>query len=131
MSRASTLSATLSASLSAALFGLAGAACVAPPAADAPVSPASPGAEARRLVGAGAVLLDVRTPEEFADGHVDGARNIPVQGLAGRLAEVGDKGTPVVVYCRSGGRSATAARMLKGAGYTTVFDLGPMSAWSK
>lgn len=74
-------------------------------------------------------LLDVRTPEEFATGHISGAANISVQTLAARLAEV-PKDEPVVVYCRSGNRSATAVQMLKEAGYTTVYDLGGVIAWT-
>lgn len=82
----------------------------------------------RELVAQGAVLLDVRTREEFAGGHVRGAINIPVQELPTRLREVGPPGTKVVVYCRSGGRSAAAAGMLRSAGLE-VEDVGPMSAW--
>ncbi|MEW5847531.1 MAG: rhodanese-like domain-containing protein [Myxococcota bacterium] len=87
-------------------------------------------AEAHRLVSQGAVLLDVRTREEFTAGHLPGAINIPVQDLTQRMAEVGpDKKKPVVVYCRSGNRSARAKRMLTEAGYQQVFDLGAMSNW--
>ncbi len=86
------------------------------------------GAEARQLVAQGATLLDVRTPGEFRAGHIEGAKLIPVQELGSRIAEVGSRDVPVVVYCRSGNRSATAARMLRDAGYK-VYDLGPMSAW--
>jgi len=85
------------------------------------------GAEAQRRVAAGAVLLDVRTAAEFAMGHVDGAMNIPVQQLAARHDEV-PRGHGVVVYCRSGHRSAIAARQLEAEGHE-VYDLGPMSAW--
>lgn len=85
--------------------------------------------DARRLVAEGAVLLDVRSPEEFADRHLDGALNIPVQTLAVRLADLPDKQRPIVVYCRSGARSARAAELLRQAGYASVHDLGPMSAW--
>lgn len=85
------------------------------------------GAEARRLVGAGATLLDVRSPEEFGAGHLQGAINVPVQVLAGRMGEL-SKGRKVVVYCRSGARSASAAGLLERAGYD-VYDLGPMHAW--
>lgn len=85
--------------------------------------------EARALVSQGAVLLDVRTPGEFAAGHIDGAKNIPVDALSGRIGEVGAKETPVVVYCRSGARSARATAMLKSAGFQRVEDLGPMSRW--
>ena len=79
---------------------------------------------ARQLVADGAVLLDVRSPAEFAAGHVDGALNIPVQELSGRLTEL--RGKPnVVVYCRSGGRSCAAASILEKAGHQVV-DVGAM-----
>lgn len=75
------------------------------------------------------LLLDVRTVEEFAGGHVPGALNIPVQALAQRLAEV-PKGRPVIVYCESGRRSARALDLLKEAGYTDVREMdGSMAAW--
>jgi len=80
-----------------------------------------------QLVADGALLLDVRTPGEFADGHVQGALNVPVQVLESRIAEL-DPARPVVVYCRSGNRSATAARMLRDRGFT-VTDVGAMSDW--
>ncbi len=85
--------------------------------------------DAKRLVENGAVLLDVRTPEEYAAKHIEGARNIPVQELATRLDEVGPRDRPVVVYCRSGHRAAKATEMLRGAGFTEVHDLGAMSRW--
>jgi len=87
------------------------------------------GKEARRLVESGARLIDVRTHGEFESGHIPGALNIPVQDLDKRMGEVGEKADPIVLYCRSGARSGRAMRMLKSAGYTTVYDLGPMSAW--
>lgn len=85
-------------------------------------------AAAHELVSGGAVLLDVRTPAEFASGHIDGARNIPVDQIAARSKEI-DKATPVVVYCRSGARSAAAANTLRGLGFAKVEDLGAMSNW--
>jgi phage shock protein E len=85
--------------------------------------------KARRLVAEGAVLLDVRTPEEFQQGHPEPARNIPVQELEQRLAEVGPPGTKVVVYCARGGRSAMAAGLLRSSGYPDVFDLRSVSYW--
>lgn len=90
---------------------------------------ASPGAEAKRRVAAGAKLIDVRTPAEFAAGHIEGAVNIPVADFEKRLAEIGDTNTSVVVYCRSGNRTKAAMAALKRAGYKDTFDLGPMSAW--
>jgi phage shock protein E len=86
------------------------------------------GPEARRLVEAGALLLDVRTPAEFAGHHVPGALNIPVQTLAQRLVDVGSKDREVVVYCQSGGRSARAAAELRQVGYK-VYDLGGIGNW--
>lgn len=71
-----------------------------------------------------ALLLDVRTPGEFSGGHLEGAVNVPVQELEQRLAEVGPTDRPVVVYCRSGVRSARAAGLLEAAGFTRVHDLG-------
>jgi rhodanese-related sulfurtransferase len=86
-------------------------------------------AEARRLVEAGARLVDVRTPEEFTAGHLPGAINLPVQDLERRMAELEGKERPLVLYCRSGFRSGNAARMLKKAGYAEVHDLGSMTRW--
>ncbi len=77
-----------------------------------------------QMVKAGATLLDVRTAEEFSQGHLPGALNISVAVLAQQLERI-PKDKPVVVYCRSGSRSARAARMLQAQGYK-VFDLGPM-----
>lgn len=88
-------------------------------------SPTRTRSSAKDLVPAGGVVLDVRTREEFASGHVEGALNIPVQELVARIDELGAPGRHVVVYCRSGGRSATAAQILRRAGYE-VTDIGPM-----
>ena len=87
------------------------------------------GADARKLVAAGARLLDVRTPGEFAGSHLPGAVNIPVQDLERRLAEVGPTDGEVIVYCRSGHRSSRAAELLRQHGFTKVHNLGPMTAW--
>jgi phage shock protein E len=74
------------------------------------------------------LLIDVRTPEEFASGHIEGAINIPVETLSQRLNEV-PKDSALVVYCRTGNRSATAAQILVTAGYGPVYDLGGIQAW--
>lgn len=90
----------------------------------------TPGSEqAHALVESGATLLDVRTPKEFAEGHLPGAINIPVQELPQRVGELGGAPKGVVVYCAAGGRSASAAEILKRSGMTQVHNLGPMSAW--
>lgn len=101
------------------------AACVGSTEAAAPR--AQPSARAR--VAAGARLVDVRTPEEFEAGHLEGAVNLPIDALPGRIGELGPPSTPIVVYCRSGRRSADAAAQLREAGFTDVLDLGPMTAW--
>jgi rhodanese-related sulfurtransferase len=73
-------------------------------------------------------LIDVRTPEEFASGHLPDAVNIPLQEMNTRLGEIAsDK--PVVLYCRSGNRSNQAAQLLGAEGYTQVLDLGGIQAW--
>lgn len=86
-------------------------------------------AKARALVEGGAKLVDVRSPAEHAAGHIEGSINIPVQELAGRTVELGDKAKPVVVYCASGMRSASAAGVLKRAGFAEVYDLGAAARW--
>lgn len=88
----------------------------------------TPSRDHRRMVADGALLLDVRTPAEYASGHVRGATNIPVQELSLRMHEVGDKKRPIVVYCRSGARSAAASGLLRANGYDVV-DIGGMHAW--
>jgi phage shock protein E len=73
-------------------------------------------------------LVDVRTPEEFASGHLPNAVNIPLQELSARLGEVATD-EPVVLYCRSGNRSGQAAQLLAAEGFTQVLDLGGIIAW--
>ena len=85
--------------------------------------------EARALVERGALLVDVRTPEEFAAGHISGARNIPLDQVTARASALKPADAPVIVYCRSGARSALAKRLLKSAGRTDVRNLGAMSRW--
>jgi phage shock protein E len=87
------------------------------------------GKDARALVERGALLVDVRTPEEFAAGHLPGAINVPVDEIDRRASELGDPHRSVVLYCRSGRRSARAAELLGKRGFTAVRNLGPMSAW--
>jgi phage shock protein E len=75
------------------------------------------------------LLLDVRSPGEFAGGHIDGAISIPVQELVGRMDELGDKSGEIVVYCQSGSRSAMAKRLLESNGFASVHDLGGIRQW--
>ncbi|MGB5546520.1 MAG: rhodanese-like domain-containing protein [Polyangiales bacterium] len=87
------------------------------------------GTDARSLVADGAVLVDVRSTGEFSGGHIEGALNIPIQELSGRIGELGDKSGPIVLYCQSGSRSLMAKRLLEKNGFTDVHDMGGMSHW--
>jgi len=80
----------------------------------------------------GTVLLDVRTPEEFAAGHLEGARNVNFQAadFDARLGEL-DHATSYAVYCHSGNRSGQALEKMAAAGFTHVADLaGGITAWA-
>ncbi|MGY3870259.1 rhodanese-like domain-containing protein [Aeromonas crassostreae] len=79
------------------------------------------------------LLLDVRTPAEFAEGHIPGAINISHEQLRTRLAELGDdRRLPIVVYCRSGRRAALAQAELEKAGFGHVYHLsGDYPGWVK
>ena len=79
------------------------------------------------------VVLDVRTPEEFAAGHLPGAINIPHTELASRVAELeGSRDNDIVVYCRSGTRAATALGVLEKSGFKRLFHLeGDYTRWSE
>ena len=75
------------------------------------------------------VVLDVRTPEEFAAGHVPGAKNVPYDLVAARLGEI-PRDKDVVLYCKSGRRAGLAADVLAANGYTRLSHLeGDMTAW--
>jgi phage shock protein E len=75
-------------------------------------------------------LVDVRSAEEFQGGYIPGAINIAVHELSGKLSKI-PRDKPVIVYCRSGNRSAHAAQSLLAAGYTEVYDLGGLFEWSR
>ncbi|MCL2562595.1 MAG: rhodanese-like domain-containing protein [Oscillospiraceae bacterium] len=88
--------------------------------------------EARELMEDGQrfVLLDVRSEEEFILQHIPGARVIPYTEVAERMSvEFPDRETRILVYCRTGGRSAAAAQSLTRLGYTNVYDLGGINGW--
>ena len=78
----------------------------------------------------GAVLLDVRTPQEYKEGHIPGSKNVPLQQLEKVAAVAGDKDTPLFVYCYSGSRSRQAAGILKRMGYTKVNNIGGIAAYA-
>ena len=73
------------------------------------------------------LVIDVRSSSEFESDSIDGAINLPVQGLPDTLIDTGvELDHEIIVYCRSGRRSAQAKTLLKAAGFTLVFDGGPM-----
>lgn len=91
---------------------------------------------AKQLVEGGALVLDVRTPEEFAAGHVDGAVNISHTDIGAQLEQIkqlqgGDTHKPIVLYCRSGHRAGIAKKELAAAGFDRVTNLGGMKDWPK
>jgi rhodanese-related sulfurtransferase len=90
-------------------------------------------AKAKALIQDSTVkILDVRTPQEFSQGHIKGAQLIPVYDLSNRIQELAPfKDRPILVYCHSGNRSTTASRILKKNGFTKIFNLqGGITAWN-
>lgn len=85
-------------------------------------------AEAARRHAGGAHIVDVRQPEEYADGHVPGAPLIPLASVAERLGEFPSSGE-VLVICRSGARSARAAAFLREQGIDAINIAGGTLAW--
>lgn len=72
----------------------------------------------------GAILLDVRTEEEYAAGHIGGSCNLPLHTIVRVEEEIPDKNTPLFVHCRSGARSGQAVSSLKRMGYRNVRNIG-------
>jgi rhodanese-related sulfurtransferase len=103
--------------------------------ADAPTAKIAPDQLAERIEkqDPNLVILDVRTPEEFAAGHVPGARNIPHDQLPNRIAEItGSKDEDVVVYCRTGRRAAIAEETLSSNGFKRLLHLdGDIIKWQE
>ena len=75
------------------------------------------------------IIVDVRTAEEFASGHIQNAINIPVESITGEPTELSDKDATILVYCRSGNRSEQASRKLVDLGYTQIYDFGGIIDW--
>lgn len=74
----------------------------------------------------GAIILDVRTPEEFASGHIENAYNLPLQSLQYQLTNL-DKSAAYVVYCRSGNRSEQALKLMNNTGFGRVHNGGGLN----
>ena len=102
---------------------------------------ASPGAAAYRRVSMqeavdmmadedGYIILDVRTAQEFASGHIPGAMLLPNEDIGTEeIAQLPDKSQLILVYCRSGNRSKQAADKLVRLGYTNIVEFGGINSW--
>lgn len=78
----------------------------------------------------GSILLDVRTPEEYTDGHVAGSLNLELDQIHRAPQLIREKHTPLFVYCFSGARSSAAVTALKHMGYTHVENIGGINAYT-
>ena len=83
-----------------------------------------PKVDLNELMASGAVVVDVRTPVEYKDGHVKGSINLPLQTLGNNLNKL-KKDQVIITCCRSGSRSGMAKRMLKANGFEQVHNGGP------
>lgn len=76
------------------------------------------------------IILDVRTPEEYNSGHIENAVLLPVTEIPDKAKEIlPNKDAKILVYCRSGNRSETAAKELINMGYTNLYDFGGINNW--
>ena len=78
----------------------------------------------------GAVLLDVRIPDEYRQGHIPGSKNVPLQSISKVAGMIDNKSTPIFFYCLSGARSRQAAAILMQMGYSDVKNIGGISAYT-
>jgi phage shock protein E len=82
-----------------------------------------------QAIAEGAVVIDVRTDQEFRDGHLPAAINIPYDVIAARVSELpSDRTQPIVLYCRSGRRSGIAKQSLEELGFTRAINAGGYEA---
>jgi rhodanese-related sulfurtransferase len=77
--------------------------------------------EARRMLAGGAILLDVRTPEEYRAAHLPGSTSLPLNRLPCRIKSVAAPEKTLLLYCSSGARSRTAAQILRQMGYRHIY----------
>ena len=77
-----------------------------------------------------AVLLDVRTPDEYRQGHIPESKNVPLQSIDKVTVMINNKATPIFVHCLSGARSRQAAAVLQQMGYSNVKNIGGISAYT-
>lgn len=86
--------------------------------------------EAKALIDQGAIVVDVRYQDEYAEGHIKNAILMPVDEIESKANSIlPDKNANIIVYCRSGNRSRTAANILVKLGYKNIYDLGSYFNW--
>ena len=78
----------------------------------------------------GSLLLDVRTPQEYGQGHIPGSKNVPLQAIDKVASVAENKDTALFVYCYSGARSRQATGLLQRMGYTNVTNIGGIAAYA-
>lgn len=85
------------------------------------------------MINENAILVDVRSEDEYNEGYIDGALLLPVDSINEDSASevIESKDSTVIVYCRSGNRSSQALQILNDLGYENVYDLGAMSNWEE
>lgn len=87
--------------------------------------------EAKKMYDNGAIIIDVRTIEEYNEKHIKGAINIPLDEIEYNIkSEISNLETKIIVYCRSGNRSNMARNTLLKIGYKNVYDLGGIDNWT-
>ena len=82
-----------------------------------------------KIINEGAVLVDVRTEDEYNSNHIGGAINIPIDSISSAVSL--SKDNPIIVYCKSGNRSSQALEKLEALGYSNVYDLGSIDNWKE
>ncbi|MFZ4056895.1 MAG: rhodanese-like domain-containing protein [Ferruginibacter sp.] len=86
-----------------------------------------PGTDFKALMSSGAIIVDVRSPQEYKSGHIKGSRNIPLEQVKNKAAELKKIGKPIITVCRSGARSGMAKSILKSSGID-VYNGGPWNS---
>lgn len=76
-----------------------------------------------------ALIIDVRTPTEFSQGHIENAINIPLDSIQEIANKISDRTTPLYLYCASGARSSNACRFLESQGFEQVTNMGGIASW--
>lgn len=82
-----------------------------------------------KIINEGAVLVDVRTEDEYNNKHIGGAINVPIDSISSAVSL--SKDNPIIVYCETGNRSSQALEKLEALGYSNVYDLGSINNWEE